>query len=184
MLLSPFCGRWFEGIQPGTTMAQTAWTIVLETLEAEMDQAPVRFFSAFSRFEWAFGQEGVTYTLKAPHVGINWDIVGQTFGGQFYKRIEDDPVARRIIEDPPQVIVNELGVGLHFHAEPPECGDSSAVFNALARIRNNFFHGWKRGLEADDRKHIDDGNAVLRIAYEFCDAHPKLGIVAHRLIYV
>ncbi|WP_152007098.1 hypothetical protein [Hoeflea sp. EC-HK425] len=164
-------------------MAQTSWDIVVETLEAEMDQAPTRFFATFSRLEWAFGQEGTTYTLKPPRVGINWDIVGQTFGGQFYKRIKEDLVARRLINDPPQVIINEAGFGLRFEAEPPECGDASAVFNALARIRNNFFHGWKRGLEADDRRHIDDGNAVLRIAYEFCDGHPKLGSVAHRLIH-
>lgn len=165
-------------------MPQKPWSEVLDQLAAEMDEAPIRFFVAFSRLEWSFGQEGTTYTCKAPTVGINWDLVGQAFGGKFYQRIKNDPAARRIIADPPQRTINKAGRGLVFDKIPPPCGDASAVFHALARIRNNFFHGWKRGLEDDDRQHIADGNAVLRVVYDFCDGHPKLSIIAHHLTHV
>lgn len=164
-------------------MAQIPWEEVVNILSAELDAAPKQFFATFSRFEWAIGQEGPTYTLKPPYVGINWDLVGQAFGGKFYQLVKADPVASRIVVDPPQAITNEEGVGLRFNEDPPPCGDASAVFNALARIRNNFFHGWKRGIEDDDRKHIADGNAVLRLAYEFCDNHPKLQMVGYRMVH-
>ncbi|RAS04887.1 hypothetical protein [Ensifer adhaerens] len=165
-------------------MAQDPWETVVSTLSSQMDVAPTQFFATFSRFEWAFGQEGEDYTFTPPKPGINWSKVGQAFGGKFFQLVKADHVASRIISDPPQMIENVAGVGLRFQATAPTCGDASAVFHALARIRNNLFHGWKVGLEADDRQHIADGNAVLRIAYDYCENHPKLHTVAHHLIYV
>ncbi|MBB4339860.1 hypothetical protein [Rhizobium leguminosarum] len=165
-------------------MTQDSWEIVAATLSAQMDAAPIQFFATFSRFEWAFGQEGDSFSLKPPSPGISWDKVGQAFGGKFYQLVRADVEASRIIADPPKAIENLAGLGFRFNATPPHCGDASAVFHALARIRNNFFHGWKTGLEADDRQHIADGNAVLRITYEFCNNHPKHQIVSHHLMYV
>lgn len=165
-------------------MAQDPWEKVVGTLSAQMDAPPIQFFAVFSRFEWALGQEGEDYTLTPPKVGINWNKVGQAFGDKFFQLIKADDPASRIISDPPRAIENVAGMGLRFRTKPPECRDASAVFQALARIRNNLFHGWKVGLEADDRQHIADGNAVLQLAYDYCENHPKLRTVAYHLLYV
>lgn len=165
-------------------MSQTPWGDVVSMLSIEMLGEPTQFFATFSRFEWALGQEGNRFTKSGKQVGINWDKVGQAFGKPFYDRVQADGAARRLIDDPPLKLINGGILGLTFDNNQIECGDASAVFNALARIRNNLFHGWKTGIEADDRRHIADGLAVMRVAYEFCDQHPKLHLVTHHMTKV
>lgn len=153
-------------------MTQDPWGKVVATFRRKW--MPLRS-SSFPRFLVSSGplakrERRSALSRLAP--GISWDKVGQAFSGKFYQLVKADAEASRIIADPPNAIENLAGLGLRFNATPPHCCDASAVFHALARIRNNFFHGWKTGLEADDLQHIAEGNAVLRIAYEYCDNHP------------
>jgi hypothetical protein len=165
-------------------MSQTPWDDVVGMLSTEMLGEPTHFFATFSRFEWALGNEGNRFTKSGTQVGINWDKVGQAFGKSFYDKVEADETARRLIDDPPLKLTNGGTLGLIFDSNPIACGDASAVFNALARIRNNLFHGYKNGIEADDRQHIANGLAVMRVAYDFCDQHPQLRLVTHHMTKV
>lgn len=103
-------------------------------------QGACEFFRVFARFEFALKENGFA-KKNGTSVKIRWKKFANELGCEFFDKIKNGEVAPTLLADPPQRQVIEAN-NLVWRIVPGPSDVKELLF-AVARVRNNLFHGGK-----------------------------------------
>lgn len=131
------------------------------------------FFVVFSKFECALKRSG--YLAASPNASVNWDRFTADLGEDIFQELKSSGSITQLLTNPPK---KQTVVDGRLSWSPVDAPmNTSTLFAAIRRVRNNLFHGGKYPLRPVDEPSRDTQLLAesLRAISRALEVRPRLG---------